>query len=239
MKHTRILMFVSIAAAGLLVSSAASAKPRARSHAQKKQAAAPAQSAAQVASTATDKVAAKPASPVAGAVSAEVAAPPLDPLEAALARAAANASAAPAAAATAAEPQRALAVLRDETRAASAVELLDRSREQTMPVGETVEHFKLQPLDQKSVSRVIHGNANRLQHCHARLTARGKHCDGDTSLRFTIDPRGKVTSVVVHASGADSAALEACIAASVRTWKFPAAAAPTEVDYPLVFDTAR
>ncbi|HUH03032.1 MAG TPA: AgmX/PglI C-terminal domain-containing protein, partial [Kofleriaceae bacterium] len=174
------------------------------------------------------------------AVSPEVAAAPPDPLEAALARAAAHAGAAPTTAVPAAsEPGRALAVLRDETRAASAVQLLDRSREQTMPVGETVEHFKLQPLDQKSVAKVIHGNVTALQHCHARLTARGKRCDGDTSLRFTIDPRGKVTSVVVHASGADSAALEACIAASVKTWKFPAAAAPTDVDFPLVFDTAR
>jgi TonB family protein len=239
MKQTKTLMFVSMAAAGLLVSSVASAKPKARSHAPKQaQVAAPA--AAQVASTTAGKVVARPAAPVAGAVSADVSAAPLDPLEAALARAAAHASAAPATHVPAApERARALAVLRDETHAASAIELLDRNREQTMPVGETVEHFKVQPLDQKSVAKVIHGNATALQHCHARLTARGKRCDGDTSLRFTIDPRGKVTSVVVHASGADAAALEACIAATVKTWKFPAAAAPTDVDYPLVFDTAR
>jgi hypothetical protein len=116
---------------------------------------------------------------------------------------------------------------------------LDRSRNQAMPHGEVVEHFKVQPLDQKAIATVIHANAAALQHCHASLTARGKRCDGDTSLSFTVDPRGKVAAVKVHASGADSAALEACITARVKTWTFPAAAAPTVVDYPLVFETAQ
>lgn len=244
MKPTRSALFVSIAAAGLLVSSVADAKPKARARAPQQQAqaqiAAPVHASPQVASSTAAAAAAKPAPPEAPAIMGAVAAGPVDPLEAALARAANHAAAAPAQAAVDAVPaESAMTALRDQTRAATALELLDRNRDQTMPVGEVVEHFKVQPLDQKTVARVIHTNARGLQHCHASLTARGKRCDGDTSLRFTIDPRGAVSSVVVHASGADAAALERCIAASVKTWKFPAAAAPTDVDYPLVFETAR
>lgn len=225
-------LFVSVAAAALLVSATAEGKPRARAHKKKAQVAAPAHP--QQVANATAATAAP--APLFGAAPAATA--PVDPLEAALARAAANAVAAPVAPTAPATDAHAMVVLREQTRQAGALELLDRSRQQAMPTGEVVEHFKVQPLDQKEISKVIFANASALQHCHARLTARGKRCDGDTSLRFTVDPRGKVESVVVHSGGADSAALEACIAARVRTWKFPAAAAPTVVDYPLVFETA-
>jgi hypothetical protein len=44
--------------------------------------------------------------------------------------------------------------------------------------------------------------------------------------------------VKVKAGGENSRDLERCMKRRIKSWKFPAADAPTPVDYPLVFDIA-
>ena len=239
----RTFIAVSIATASLMWSQAATAqKPKASKRAAARKAPAKKAAAAPVvADAATDKQAqaAAPRLPVAPASAAPAPAGKIDPLEAALAQAMSRAEAPVVATPAPAANAGGLSALRDLSRSAASATLLGNARDKAIPSGEMVEHMKAATLVQTEVSRVITRNLHQLAYCHARLLARGKQADGDASLRFVVEPKGNVSKVEAHASGADAGLLESCVEARVARWRFPMADAPTTVDYPLVFDTAR
>ena len=161
----------------------------------------------------------------------------VDPLEAALAQALAL-SASPSTSQPV-EPGKklGLADLRRSTRHAAALKLNRRGHNRLLPTNETVVRLGTQPLDMKVVRAVVKARTSQIHYCHESLAARGKITNGAVTARFVIEPRGNVSTVEV-AAGAGGAELERCIAKRISSWSFPAADAPTEVDYPFVFDIA-
>jgi hypothetical protein len=179
-----------------------------------------------------------PAPAAAPAAPAPAAAParPVDPLEAMLAQAEANAAAPrPAVApAPAAKP-----VDLSKLAATSAKVTLGKGgHTRELPDNDTAMKMQARTVDQKAISAVIKADMRALQYCLESLRARGLTCGGDISLNFTIEPKGVVSSVKVSAAGANHAKVEACVAARVKAWKFPAADAPTTVSYPLVLESS-
>ncbi len=163
----------------------------------------------------------------------------VDPVEAALARAMAL-SATPVAAAPARPSAAAdgLASLHRHTRRAVALGLGERSRSRALPSDETVLHLGVQPLDGKLVTKLVTERLPAVHYCHESLVARRMAEGGQVNLHFVVEPRGFVSEVTVTAGGAHADELKACITREIRRWKFPAADAPTVVDYPIVFDVA-
>ncbi len=176
-------------------------------------------------STPATAVATPPGKPVA----------PRDSLEAALALAEANAAAPRVAPAPGSRRSAGLADLSKRAREAARIGLGPAPRSD-LPPPETLVQMQARTVDQATIARVVRADMRALQYCHESLTARGVQCGGDLSLRFVIEPRGHVSGVKVSAGGANAATFEACIAARVKTWKFPAADAPTTVSYPLVLE---
>lgn len=244
------LIVVSIATASLLAAPGALAQtPKASQKKAAKPAAADAKKPAVVADARPGKQAqvapSIPASPMLAAPveTAPAAAAPqaIDPLEAALAQALGHATAvaAPDTRPAARPSAGGLSELGALSQSAARASLLGSKRDRSIPAGEVVEHMKAATLGQNDITTVILAQRHQLAYCHQSLLARGKQAEGDASLRFVVEPRGNVSSVRVDASGADGKLLERCIERRVAKWRFPQADAPTTVDYPLVFDTAR
>lgn len=199
-----------------------------------KKAAAPAKKAA------VDKTDAAPAAelPAAPAVigSVSTSKKKVDPLAAALARAAAAPTAKPAAKPATIAKAGGLSDLHDTCRRNAGKKLLGRHAEK-VPSGEVVVHMKAATLGQSAISAVINRQLSQLQFCYESLVARGKRVDHHSGLHFVVEPKGYVSSAEVHAAGTDARLLERCISSRVKSWRFPAADAPTIVDYPLVFES--
>ncbi len=198
-----------------------------------KKAAAPAKKAA-VEKTAAAPAAELPAAPaVIGSVLTEK---KVNPLAAALARAAAAPTVKPDTKMPAAARAGGLSDLHDTCRRNAGKKLLGRHAEK-VPSGEVVVHMKAATLGQTDISTVINRQLSQLQFCYESLVARGKRIDHHSGLHFVVEPKGYVSSARVSAAGTDARLLERCISSRVKSWRFPAADAPTIVDYPLVFES--
>lgn len=166
----------------------------------------------------------------------------VDPLEAALAQAMATTErpAQPKKNAVPARRARKAAVveLARETRLARSVSLGKRSRARGVPETEEVVRFDVQPLEPRVVRAMMAEKAAQLHYCHERMAGLKGAPTGAVTLKFVIEPKGNVSSVEVFAGQGRGRELERCLAQRIRSWKFPAADAPTVVDYPLVFDIA-
>jgi len=128
--------------------------------------------------------------------------------------------------------------LAESTRRARSVSLGARARSRSVPETEEVVRFDLQPLDQRVVSALITEKTAQLHYCHERASGPGVAPTGAVKLRFVIEPKGFVSKVEVFAGEGRGRELEACLGQRIRSWKFPAADAPTVVEYPLVFNLA-
>ncbi len=166
----------------------------------------------------------------------------VDPVEAALAKAMAL-SQAPAPAAD--KPvsrrkhrDRGLTGLRKFAASAGKININAWTHSTRVPVHEPEVRMAVQPLTPDQVSTVIKANVARLEYCHQRLAARGAAPTGEVSMRFTVLPKGNPVDVQVIAGGPNADKLERCMVARIRALRFPAADAPTPVDYPLLFDDA-
>ncbi len=159
----------------------------------------------------------------------------VDPLEAALAQAMAHS--APTKMPVKKPTTVGLKTLRKHTKAAATLTLNRRGHNRLLPTNETVVRLATQPLEMKVVRTVVKARTNEIHYCHESLAARGSVTNGAVTVRFVIEPKGNVSTVDV-AAGKGGAALERCIAKRIGTWSFPSADAPTEVEYPFVFDIA-
>jgi len=115
---------------------------------------------------------------------------------------------------------------------------LGNRRGKQVPTTDTVVRMDVQPLAQREVSAVIKKNTRKVHYCHERLANRGIAANGAVSVTFVIEPRGHVSNVKVVAGGAGAKELQRCMKKRILTWKFPAADAPTTVEYPFLFAVA-
>jgi hypothetical protein len=96
-------------------------------------------------------------------------------------------------------------------------------------------------LDKETIRRVVRRHLNEVRYCYQKeLQLYPDGLDGRVTVRFEIQPDGKVSSSHVVATTLNVGAIESCLEAAPRRWLFPSAATGgvTVVSYPFYFRTA-
>jgi TonB family protein len=94
-------------------------------------------------------------------------------------------------------------------------------------------------LDKEIVGRVIRRHLNEVRFCYEKELGWHQDLGGRMLVELTIAANGQVVAAVI-AAGLGRAPLDACVAAAVRRWEFPApeAGGLVVVRYPFVFTPA-
>jgi TonB family protein len=95
-------------------------------------------------------------------------------------------------------------------------------------------------LPSEVIRRVIRRHINEVRHCYEQRLAQNPSLAGRVGVRFVIGPTGRVISAEVESSTMNDGETEACIAAAVRRWTFPApdGGGIVAVSYPFVFTSS-
>lgn len=121
----------------------------------------------------------------------------------------------------------------DEQALASAgdtFELGRTDRAADMPDGEEkmrVEGVRLTSID---AGEVVKGNWDKIDYCWNKLPSALRD-PLETSLRFTVDPRGTVLSVEID--GEAPAKFSSCVKLAAKKWQFPIADGESTVEFPI------
>jgi len=109
----------------------------------------------------------------------------------------------------------------------------------TMPIVSPGSPTVAGTLSAEVIRRVVLRHLRDLRLCYEAALARNPGLAGRASLAFTIAPTGATAQV--GATGLGDAAAEACMAASVSRWTFPApeGGTPVRVSYPINFAPPR
>jgi hypothetical protein len=92
-------------------------------------------------------------------------------------------------------------------------------------------------MDREIVRRVVRNHLNEVRYCYERALPGRPSLAGRVVATFTILPTGRVASSVIGESTLKDAAVEGCIAASVRRWEFPRTEGLVIVSYPFALIT--
>jgi TonB family protein len=76
-------------------------------------------------------------------------------------------------------------------------------------------------LSASVIRDVIRSKRVDVQACYAAALTRRRDLRGTVTLRFLIQPDGTVSTATVVGDTVDDAGLNACVTASVVTWRFP------------------
>lgn len=90
-------------------------------------------------------------------------------------------------------------------------------------------------LAPKVVERVVNEHRAEVKACYDQESVRAKRPSGEVTLRFVVDPTGIPSRLSAEVPGVDAGRIERCLARSWKGWRFPVAAAETEVEFPFVF----
>lgn len=95
-------------------------------------------------------------------------------------------------------------------------------------------------LDKEVIRRVIQQHQAEVRLCYERELLKTPGMGSKVSVRMEIGPDGSVRSAVIDRSTLGSPAVEACVAARARSWRFPAPSGGGNVvvTYPFSFLTA-
>ncbi len=94
-------------------------------------------------------------------------------------------------------------------------------------------------IDPNEVRAVIRAHRNEARHCYLQALQKNPKVAGTVKLRFDIQKEGRVGSCTVVENLSDPA-VGNCLAARVRTWRFPAPKGGSVlVTYPWVFEFAK
>ncbi len=95
-------------------------------------------------------------------------------------------------------------------------------------------------FNQASLKRTIRRYEPSIRSCYEQELRRNPKLSGKVYIDFTIGVTGKVTRASVGRSSLKSRAVESCIVARVRGWRFPKPPdGEVEITYPIVFSAAR
>ncbi len=83
------------------------------------------------------------------------------------------------------------------------------------------------------IAAVIRRHINEVRYCYERQLAQQADLEGNLVVRFTIQPDGTIGTVEITTGMHEE--VDACVAARIRSWTFPAAEGITVVNYPFVF----
>ena len=95
-------------------------------------------------------------------------------------------------------------------------------------------------LPKEVIQRVINENKEQIRYCYEFQLSREQKLEGRVMMRWIIAATGSVSQVTVRESSMKSPPVERCIAAKIKTWKFPppAGGGIVEVNYPFVFQAS-
>jgi len=99
-----------------------------------------------------------------------------------------------------------------------------------MPSGEAAMRLEGVRLTTADAGEVVKGNWDDIDYCWSRVPAAQRDAL-ETSLVFTVDPRGKVLSVSVD--GSSPGKFATCMKVAAKRWNFPIADGESVVEYPL------
>lgn len=98
-------------------------------------------------------------------------------------------------------------------------------------------------IDKGLIRTVVRGHVQEIRGCYEQGLAVDPMLAGRVAVRFTIDPRGMVSSAVVASSNLPTRAqpVQSCIVAAVQGWRFPVPPHSKEVEvlYPFVLAPGR
>lgn len=94
-------------------------------------------------------------------------------------------------------------------------------------------------LDKDIIRRVVRQHLAEVRTCYETGLQRDPALKGRASIQFTIAPTGEVAAAVVADNTLKDATVGECIAAAVKTWKFPApeGGGNVVVTYPFVLES--
>ncbi len=92
-------------------------------------------------------------------------------------------------------------------------------------------------LPREVIQGVINENKQQVRYCYEYQLQKSKDLEGRVMVRWIIGATGRVKHAKVRESTLGSQAVEKCIEAKIRTWRFPAPSGGgvVEVNYPFVF----
>lgn len=95
------------------------------------------------------------------------------------------------------------------------------------------------PLDRDIVRRIVRAHINEVRYCYNQGLQENDRLAGRIVIDFEVLANGSVGTAAVGKSTLPDPAVNTCIAAAVRRWKFPAAAAATKISYPFELSPAQ
>ena len=112
-----------------------------------------------------------------------------------------------------------------------------KDRDIQITAGQAVVHGS---LSKELIRKVILAHHAQIRYCYENELQRYPDLHGKVSTTFVINARGLVRKSEVVQSTLGNAEVERCIAAKIRTWKFPEpkGGGIVEVNYPFIFKTA-
>ena len=114
--------------------------------------------------------------------------------------------------------------------AGEAFDLTRVERLADMPSGEEAMRVEGVRLTTADAGEVVKGHWDDIDYCWSRVPA-AQRDSLETSLRFTVNPRGTVLTVEVD--GSSPGKFATCIKVAAKRWMFPIADGESIVEYPL------
>ncbi len=98
----------------------------------------------------------------------------------------------------------------------------------------------IQGIDAGTIKRIIRLHLNQIRYCYvSRGLPSNPRLSGTVKVAFMISPSGKVLQSQIASSSLNHASTESCIAATIRSWRFPKTGGKTAyVKYPFRFRPA-
>ncbi len=124
------------------------------------------------------------------------------------------------------------AIVIEEGAALAAADAFDLglARAADMPTGDDAMRLDGVRLSAADAGEVVTGNMADIEYCWSRVPA-AKRDALETSLRFTVDPRGTVLAFALD--GEVPSKFASCMKAATKRWRFPIADGESIVEYPL------
>ncbi len=92
-------------------------------------------------------------------------------------------------------------------------------------------------LGADQVRRVVSAHVGALRACYEKELQRNPNLIGRVTLKWGVEPEGKVSAASIASSTMANPAVESCLVRQVRSWHFPPAQSPTVVNaYPFLFN---
>lgn len=108
---------------------------------------------------------------------------------------------------------------------------LSTVRAADLPSGDDQMRLEGVRLTAADAGEVVKGNWDDIDYCWSRVPAKLRDSGVETSLQFTVDPRGKVLAVSVD--GETPGRFATCMKVAAKRWNFPVADGESVVEYPL------